>query len=132
LEWYSVTGATASTATISYTNQDGTAGRTATCSMQPGTGAPVAYQCHPAALQTGDTGVRSVQTVTLSASTGTAGDFGIVLQRPIVTVVPPTAVDAFGLGLPEVEPDACIALVVLTNTTSTGAVGAAWTTVKGP
>jgi hypothetical protein len=36
-------------------------------------------------LQAGDRGVKSVESLTLSASTGTAGNFGLTLFRPIMT-----------------------------------------------
>lgn len=54
--------------TLSYTNQDGTAGRTATISSFPATavaGTIVWFQ-----LQAGDSGVRSVQSITLGTSYG--------------------------------------------------------------
>ena len=38
----------------------------------------------PLALQDGDTGVQSVQSVTVLATTGTAGNFGIVIAKPIL------------------------------------------------
>lgn len=78
--------------TVSYTNQAGVAGRTITCSAGVAaftgniitgvTGTYVAGACGPfLPLAEGDTGVRSVQSITFAAS---AGGFGaLVLVRPI-------------------------------------------------
>lgn len=81
LECYTATGSSAVNVTASYTNSDGTSGRTTTsvAFWQ----APVAGQMMQLPLQSGDKGVRSVQTVTLSGSTGTAGDFGVTLVRKL-------------------------------------------------
>lgn len=65
--------------TMSYTNQAGTASRT---SKAIGfTAGQNSARIIP--LQATDTGVRSVQSATLTASTGTAGNWGITLFRPI-------------------------------------------------
>jgi hypothetical protein len=90
----------------------------------------------PFTLQAGDTGVRTVSQVQLSAATGTAGDFGLVLLRRLAEV-PITAVnvladrDAFALGMPEIFPDACLTLQVLCTTTSTGNIMAAVEFIEG-
>lgn len=121
LEFYT-TVATSRTATISYTNQAGTAGRTGT--LTTGTNPP-ASRMIPFALEAGDTGVRSVESLTLSGSTGAVGDFGITLLRRLadlpMSVVPGViARDAFDLGLPVIEDDACLALMTLVNSASAG------------
>lgn len=67
--------------TLSYTNQAGTAGRTATISSFPATaviGTLVWFQ-----LGAGDSGVRSIQSVTLGTSLA-AGAVSIILARPLV------------------------------------------------
>lgn len=64
--------------TMSYTNQDGTAGRTATISSFPATavaGTIVWFQ-----LQAGDSGVRSIQSVTLGTSYG-GGAISLIATR---------------------------------------------------
>lgn len=66
--------------TISYTNSDGTAGRTATLAAFPITaviGTVVWFQ-----LAAGDKGVRSVQSVTLGTSL-VAGAVSLILARPV-------------------------------------------------
>lgn len=123
LEVYTATGATASNVTISYTNSGGVAGRTTPAVAMQVT--PVAGQMLPIPLQSGDTGIRSVQSVTLSASTATAGNFGITLVKriaeiPITVAGTGVVLDPFALGFPEIENNACLSFMVVTSTTSTG------------
>jgi hypothetical protein len=79
------TGVTNNTITISYTNQAGTSGRTTAVSSlvaAPAQGrllAPVVGFFVP--LQAGDTGVRSVESVTLTAA-ATSGTYCVVLCKP--------------------------------------------------
>lgn len=75
-------GSTAPGITMSYTNSAGTAGRTG--SVFASRLNPPQGQFFPFFLQAGDTGVRSVQSVTFSVSWGTAGVLNLVAFRPIV------------------------------------------------
>lgn len=123
-EWYTATGGTASNFTVSYTNDAGTPGQTSPSTTLIAT--PVAGQMQPIPLN-GKDGVRSVESVTLSASTGTAGNFGITLLRRLVTIPMPlantsTVMDAFAAGLQQVQDSACLAFMVWCSTTSTGAI----------
>jgi len=126
LEIYTATGSTGVTATLSYTNSDGVSGRTATANL---IATPVVGQMMAFTLQTGDQGVLSVQSVTLSATTGTAGNFGVTLKKSIAEV--PLAIIGVGqtldfanLGLPKIEDDACISFMDhCTGTTSAGVFG---------
>lgn len=71
--------------TLSYTDQDGNAGNTATFSGTVGFQAPatpVVGTWMPFLLAAGDTGIRSVQSVTLGTSYG-AGALSLVLFRPL-------------------------------------------------
>lgn len=125
LEVYTTLGGTSRTATISYTNQAGVSGRTGTCVT--GT-SPPAGRMIPFLLEGGDTGVRSIQSLILSATTGVAGDFGVTLVRRLADAPfgglaynsPPR--DAFDLGMPEVQDDACLALMGLTAAATVGPV----------
>lgn len=78
---HSALGSTATTATLNYTNQSGTAGRTSQPIVVPAStnARGILVFC----LQDGDTGVRSVEGLTLAGSTGTAGNFGVLLFKPI-------------------------------------------------
>lgn len=81
LDVYTATGGTATTVTASYTNQDGTSGRTTQVVGWPAS-APVGRR-YILPLQDGDTGVRSVGSVTFAGSTSVAGDVGVTLFKPL-------------------------------------------------
>lgn len=82
IEVQTALGAANVTATISYTNQAGASGRTATASLLASAAAGTVFF---ADLQAGDTGAISVQSVTLSAS-ALAGTFAVCLVRPLFDV----------------------------------------------
>lgn len=90
LSIYSWIGSTATTFTVSYTNQAGTSGRTSTAHAIGGSSKQADSSFVPIPLQQGDTGVRSVESVTLAGTTGGAGNFGVVLFKPLAVI----AVDA--------------------------------------
>lgn len=83
LEIYTIIGTTNSSGTISYTNSAGISGRTSKLFRIGGTGFREAGAFILIPLADGDTGVRSVESVTLGATTGTAGAFGVTLFKPI-------------------------------------------------
>lgn len=127
LEWYTATGSTSVTVTASYTNQDGTAGKTTGTVTLPASVA--AGSMFELPLAAGDSGVRSVETVTLSATTGTAGAFGVTIGAVLGYAPMPIAnqgysYDAQSLGLPIVENDACLQYAITALSTATGAVQA--------
>lgn len=82
LEIYTAIGATGTTVTASYTNQAGTSGRTTRAASIGNTGWREGERMIPLMLQDGDTGVQSVESVTLAATTGTAGAFGVTIVHP--------------------------------------------------
>ena len=126
LDWYTATGSTAVTATVSYTNSAATAGRSGSVSVAAST---PANRCLPLSMAAGDVGVQAAASVTLSATTGTAGNFGLTIRKPIqFFAMPVVAIPAF-MGYAETAlsqiPDdsnssACLELLVLASTTSTG------------
>jgi hypothetical protein len=122
IETYVATGATASNLTVSYTDQDDNTGVTSSIANQA-TAAVGQLQRVP--LPT--TGIKSVQSVTLSASTGTAGDFGITLAKSLVeipVVVANTGVilSPFETGLEQILDSACLAMMVKCSATNTGII----------
>lgn len=122
-EVYTAPGATGATWTVSYTNQDGTSGRTATYTHPAN--AETVGQMLPFTLQAGDTGVRSVQSFTCSVSSGTAGSIGLTLLRRLAEIPVPVAntggvLDGFALGLPQVYNDACLCVMLLCSGTTSG------------
>jgi hypothetical protein len=124
LEWYTTTGSTGVTVTASYTNQAGTSGQTTEVVTLP-VSVP-SGRMYQLPLAGTDTGARSVESVTLSASTGTAGNFGVTLLRRLDEICAPASgifatKGPFDTRLPEIYPDACIAMMAM----NTGA-NAAW------
>jgi hypothetical protein len=124
-ECYVPPGATGANWTVSYTNQAGTSGRTATY-VHPAS-AEVAGQMLPFTLQAGDTGVQSVQSFTCSISSGTAGNIGITLVRrakllPLVVPNVGAVLDAIGCGMPRLLDDVCLSLMVLCTAATTGTI----------
>lgn len=81
IEIYAGVGTQGTLVTVTYTNQAGTGSRTG--SVNWATTTPAARMFFIIPLQVGDTGVRSVESVQLSVATVTAGDFGIVLFKPL-------------------------------------------------
>lgn len=84
IEIYSAIGGTARTFTVSYTNQAGTSGQTSEASNIGGANYSTAGRMLFVPLQAGDSGIRAVASVTISASTGTAGNFGVTLFKPLL------------------------------------------------
>ncbi len=123
LEVYGVPGATAATWTVSYTNQAGVSGRTATYAHPAN--AETAGQMMQMTLQSGDTGVRSVESFACSVSSGTAGNIGITLLRRVAMI--PLSVanvsqlfDFYSVGMPRLYDGTCLTSMVLCTTTNTG------------
>lgn len=125
LEWYTATGATAVTATVGVTLNDGT---TTTLSAWLAATRPASFMLPlngllPAAAS--GKYIRDVDTVTLSATTATAGSFGVTATRPRMTLPLNIAnkmevADWQALGLPEIFNSSCLFPLVLTSTTSSG------------
>jgi hypothetical protein len=96
--------------TMSYTNQDGTAGRTATIPSFPATAVQGVFV--PFRLQAGDRGVRSIQSVTLGTSYG-GGAIHLVAFRRIAIVglvanTTPSFLDFARLGMPRLFNDSVL------------------------
>ncbi len=125
--------------TVSYTNQDGVAGRTTTsvlmstqfvngtilCSQNGGATYPHGGPFLP--LQNGDTGVRSVQSVTIGG-TGDVGLFALVLVKPLasislyeITAASETDFLLDAATLPVIEDDAYLNFIALPTGTLSGA-----------
>jgi hypothetical protein len=112
IEWYVATGSTAVTATVIFVDDTGTS-RTVTMSFPA---SPAVGQLDivpwPNGIQT--RGIRSITSVQLSATTGTAGVFGFTLFRRLAGAVisdPPLPLDWRTVGLCEVSHDACLQMV---------------------
>ena len=83
---YSAVGATGVLISASYTNQNGVAGRLTQPTNFGATGFNAASRMILLPLQDGDLGVRSVESVSLSGTTATAGNYGITLFKPLIVL----------------------------------------------
>ena len=126
LEWYTATGATAATATVAVTYDDGTSGNLTALSLAATRPASFMVSLN-ALIPAASSGkyIRAVNTVTLSGSTGTAGSFGVTATRIRMASMCPVAnlktiSNWADLGFPEIGNSACLFPVVLTSTTSSG------------
>jgi len=131
---YTSVGGTATTVTISYTNSAGVSGRTSTATSFGGGGYREAAILIPIPLQAGDTGVESIESVTVTATTATAGNFGVCMFKPLSMISLESATGAMSLdavstgciigSLAEIDPDACLTISVFSaiSTSLTGAL----------
>ena len=118
-EIYTAIGTISTTLTMTYTDQDGNTGQTATINIGA-TNFREVTRAQRIPLAAGDTGMRAIEKVRLTASTGTAGDFGITIAQPLAWIPVGSAGTAgwrdytTGLpGIPVINPDACLALMFL-------------------
>lgn len=125
IEIYSAIGTTATTISASYTNQAGTSGRTTPAVAIGNTNLREESRIIKLPLQDGDTGVQAVASVTLAASTTTAGSFGVTIAKPIAMglceAVGAAVFRDFVAGLPslpEIATDACLAFAWLAASTT--------------
>lgn len=127
LEWYSNTGSTAVTATVNVTYDDGTTGN---LTGQALNSSVIGGRLFPlnGLIPAGTVKyIRGVNSVTLSASTGTAGNFGVTATRPrtVFDVSIGNKVERFdwaALGLPEIYNSSCLMLLMWTTGTTMGPV----------
>lgn len=134
LEIYTAVGISATTATASYTNQAGTSGRTTKAVAFGGTGISTAGNIIIMPLQDGDTGVKSVESVTLAGTTATAGNFGVTLFKPLASfpaLFTPmkdnlgyyaNSLVGNGGGLIQILSDACLSLLITGTGNPSGVV----------
>ena len=137
LEWYTDTGSTAVTATVNVTYNDGSTGNLTGISLAATRRATLMIPLNgyiPAA--SAGLYIRCVNSVTLSATTGSAGNFGVTATRYRAALYQPIAnarftADWAGLGLPTIPNSACLAIIQIAGTTSTGTVRATGKIVHG-
>ena len=128
LEWYTDTGATVVNATVAVTYDDGTSGNLTATSLAATRRASFMLPLNnliPAAASSKY--IRDVDSVTLSATTGTAGSFGVTATRYRAGVFMPISNARFtsdwaALGLPEIPNSSCLQLVLMSSTTTTGSL----------
>lgn len=133
IEVYTAMGATAVNATCAVTYDDATTGNLAVVALGA---TPRAGRMYPLLPAVAGRNIRAVNSVTLSATTGTAGSFGVTATRQ-------KAVTSMGIlnmwstydwaqiGLPGVANDSCLFGVMPCQTTTTGQQYAAGKIVYG-
>lgn len=124
LEIYTALGATGVNATVAVTYDDASTGNLAAIALGA---TPRQGRLYPLISAVSGRFIRAVTGVTLSATTGTAGNFGITATRPRTSVSMPLAnktetFDWAMLGLPNIPNDSCLFPLMLCSTTSTGIV----------
>lgn len=124
LEVYTALGATGVNATVNVTYDDASTGNLAAIALGA---TPRQGRLYPLVSAVAGRFIRAVNSVTLSATTGTAGNFGITATRPRTSVSLPLAnktevFDWAQLGLPNVPNDSCLMMLMLCSTTTTGTV----------
>ena len=132
LEIYTQIGTTVTSVSVTYTNEAGTGGRVSPLILFGGTGYREASRFVPIPLQSGDFGVRSVQSVSVTATTHTAGAFGVTLYKPLLPLYVPVdgqqaTFDALlggGMMCPEILDDACLFFTIsaVSNSVAYGAM----------
>lgn len=124
LEWYTDTGSTNVNATVNVTYDDNTTGNLAVIALGATARRARMFQLYSAVA---GKYIKAVNSVTLSATTGTAGNFGITATRPVAVAATLLAnkaeiFDWAQLGLPNIPNNSCLQLIVVCNTTSTGTI----------
>lgn len=136
LEWYADTGTTAVTATVNVTYSDGSSGNLAPISL--------ASSRRPSYMQPLNTFqnhgqnkfIRAVNSVTLSATAGGTGNFGVTATRFRGAIYMPSANSRFTADwaqmiLPEIYNDSALFAVMAVATTTTGTVRATGKIIHG-
>lgn len=128
LEWYMDTGTTAVTATVNVTYNDGSSGNLTGITLAATRRASLMIPLNGFIPAEGSGKyIRGVNTVTLSATTGAAGSFGVTATRPRMTMplLLANKMEVFDwaqLGLPEIFNRSCLFPIQLASTGTTGTV----------
>lgn len=118
-EIYSLIGTTGTTLTMTYTDQNGNTAQTSTMNIGA-TNFREVTRMQRVPLAAGDSGIRAVDKVRLTATTGTAGNFGVTIAQPLAWI-PVGAPGTMGWrdyttglpGIPVIDPDACLSLMFI-------------------
>jgi len=123
IEIYTTIGASLTTVKMTYTNQDGVTGCVSELTGIGGNARRESPRTIPMPLKKGDTGVRAVKSVTLTATTGTVGNFGVTIAHPLAMF----AGNGAGVcgwrdyttgvpGIPKILDNACLAWMFMPTT----------------
>jgi hypothetical protein len=131
---YSILGSTATTVSAEYTDQAGNTGRNTPLVQIGANGFREVNRMLVLPLQSGDSGVRAVANVTLTATTGAAGNFGVTLFKPIYAICVDASsgvLSASGFitgntcgGIAKIEDDACLFPIAMAQSAAATGNGA--------
>lgn len=128
LEWYTDTGATGVNATVNVTFVDNTTAALGVIAVPATTRASRAIPITNL-LSGANVGkvIKQVNSVQLSATTGTAGNFGVTVSRQRATMMcnVPSKAEVFDwarLGLPQIADDACLMGYIIAAAAATGTI----------
>lgn len=135
LEMPTVRSASASTVTVSYTNQAGTAARsTGAVSITTSLAANTMVRLP---FQSGDTGAQSVASVTIGTNAlAASGTSNIVILRQLAKITVTAAgiagvIDAITAGLPRIYDSSCLAFAWMAGASTTGNIHADFSIAQG-
>ena len=134
LEVYAAMGAGVPTVTLGYTNQAGTTTRSAT-NIDATVASSAIGAFYRLGLQAGDTGVRTVSSLQLSA-TMTSGNFGLVAYRVLAAIPLPGAfipgsIDAVTAGFPKMANGVVPFFLFIPNTTTATYISGTYVETQG-
>jgi hypothetical protein len=128
LEWYTATGGTPTNATVNVTYNDATTGNLTAIALAATIRASRMVPLN-SAIPAADSGkyIRGINSVTLSADTGTTGNFGVTATRYRASVFMPTPNKLYSniwaeTGLPEIYNQSCLFPIGLATTATMGNV----------
>lgn len=128
-EIYTAVGTTATTITASYTNEVPTAGRTTQATVFGSAGFNNLSRLIALPLAQGDKGVTACASMTVLASTLTAGSFGATIFRPLYAMPLPMlgsnacvydSMELCGGNMPVIDSNACLWYIFIGFTTASG------------
>lgn len=123
----SAIGATAHNVTVQYYNETGSAGGTRNTISVAGIASMPANRMYQLPLQSGDSGVSEIRSLTLSASSGTLGNLWVLVMDRICSISSAVAnvsavSDFAALGLPAINDESCLVFVHQATATSSGII----------
>lgn len=134
LEINAAVSGTVTTVVVGYTNSDGVAGRSTPATASLASFASGRLIAMP--LQSGDSGVQKIDSVTVGATVATAGSFNVILARPLWMgrVLSANYADVHGpdkTGFPVIYDTSALWPVVAADSTSSGVPSLLVTVVSG-
>ena len=130
LEWYTDTGSSVVNATVNVTYNDASTADLTAFSLPATRRASLMIPLN-SFIPSASAGkfIRDINSVTLSATTGSAGNFGVTATRYRGAVYMPVANARFtakwdDLGIPEIPNESCLFAIVVPGSTTTGSVRA--------